>query len=301
MFVFDELEISKLALKKRIELARTATNFKTLAALAADSDSNVRMKVVSNSSTPKEMLTILATDVDMYVRARVASNPNTSIETLTVLATDVDPYVLRWVANNTATPAAILNSLAAAPDYVIRGFVASNINTPVSTLAVLATDSDEDVRCYVAQNTSTSAETLAVLAADPSVDMRWRVAGSLGASNELLWCLLSDPVKELVDATATRLQQRNLSSTEPTWANPQTLKTIYDTLQTTNLLNSNMLIQLLKAKVSLSQTELIDLCELYDKNIRNVIKTSYPLKHPLLKEILKPSKNVHSPVVPTSR
>lgn len=40
----------------------------------------------------------------------------------------------------------------------------------------------------------------------------------------------------------------------------------------------------------LTQSELIDLCELYDNDIRDTIKTNYELTHPLLKQILTTSE-----------
>ena len=56
------------------------------------------------------------------------------------------------------------------------------------------------------------------------------------------------------------------------------------------MLNTLMLIQLLKAKIVLTQMELIELCELYDESVRDVIKTRYELTHPLLKQLLQPDK-----------
>ena len=126
--------------------------------------------------------------------------------------------------------------------------------------------------------------------------MRWNAAHNSSTSNELLWCVLKDPDKSVVDKAVTRLQNQNLSLTDPSWVDSQTLKTIYDILQANNALNSTMLIQLLKAKMPLTQMELIELCELYDSNVRDVIKTGYELTHPLLKQILKPKHTPSSAV-----
>ena len=59
------------------------------------------------------------------------------------------------------------------------------------------------------------------------------------------------------------------------------------------MLNTLMLIQLLKAKIVLTQMELIELCELYDGDVRELIKNNYTVTHPLLEQILA-SKHTHT-------
>ena len=208
---------------------------------------------------------------------------------LTVLARDSDGYIRNGVAVNQNTPADTLTVLASDPFTDIRNCVAANPNTPADTLTVLASDPHDRIRDTVAANPNTLADTLTVLASDVNDDTRWRTARNFAAPDELLWCLLTDTDKDIADNVTARLQTKNLSLTDPTWVDPITLKTIYDVLQTNNVLNTPMLIQLLKAKVALSKTELIELCELYGSDVRELIKTNYELTHPLLKQMLAPA------------
>ncbi len=224
-----------------------------------------RVDLAYRTTVPKILL-VLSADADV-VRECVADNPNTPADILTVLSSDVDA-VRECVADNPNTPADILIVLSADVDDRIRKIVASNPNTPVSALTVLATD--------VADAT------------------RWRTARNFVAPNELLWCLLADVYENVTCSATTRLQSQGLSLTDPSWVNPVMLRTIYDVLQTNNCLNTSVLIQLLKVKVVLSQSELIDLCELYSSDIHGVVETNYEITHPLLEKILVPSRKRRS-------
>ena len=210
-------------------------------------------------------------------------------EILTVLASDVEIHVRRCVAINLNAPAYVLAALATDSSVEIRRHVAENQNASADILTALAVETDMYVRRGTAINLSTPKNALTILASDESVRIRWYVAINSSTSNELLWCMLKDPDKNVIDIVVTCLQNRNLSLTDPSWVDPTVLKTIYDVLQTNNALNSVMLIQLLKAKLPLSQGELIELCDLYDKSVRDTIKTGYELTHPLLKQMLSPA------------
>lgn len=263
----EPLDFSKSSKLERINFARYTTDPKTLAVLASDLNDNVRMEVAANPNISKDILITLAEDNSNEVRAETAANAKTPVDVLTVLASDSDKHV-RWR-------------------------VAQNPNTPVDVLTVLATNLDEYVRWRVAYNENTPSETLIVLASDVKDEVRWHVAGNSAASSDLLWCLLTDNDKPTVNRAATRLRDQNLSLTDSTWANSETLKTIYGVLQRNNVLNASMLTQLLKAKIVLTQLELIELCELYDGNIRELIKNNYTVTHPLLEQILA-SKHTHT-------
>lgn len=263
-FMVTELELFKLSDQERIDLAYSAADSKTLTVLAADVSHDVREFVAFNPNTPKNVLTVLAADLNENVRSEVAGNPNTAADTLTVLASDLNVSV--------------------------RGFVAANPNTPVDTLTVLAADVDVFVRRCVAGNVNTSEDVLTILAKDENVSVRWCVAVSPATSSELLWCLLTDVARDVVDLVTARLQTQNLSLMDLSWVDPEILRNIYVTLQVNNLLGSAVLVQLLKVRVSLSQVELIDLCELYDGDVRDTIKNKYNVTHPLLEKILASSQ-----------
>lgn len=291
-----ELKLSELAEQERTDLAQFTTDPKTLTTLATDTRRSVRRYVADNPNTPVDVLTVLATDETDYVRGAVAENPNAPTDILTVLATDTDSYV-RWnAAANFNTPKNTLTALATDADKAVREHAANNPNTATDTLTVLASDTDKYVRRRVAGNRNTPTKTLTVLAADTDAGVRWDMTYNSAASNELLWCMLTDTYKETVNIATKRLQSQNLSLTDPTWIDPETLKTIYDILQTNNCLNTSILIQLLKAKIALTQSELIDLCELYDDNIHELIKTNYEITHPLLKQILSPKHTLPSTI-----
>ncbi len=69
---------------------------------------DMKIELVSNSNTPKEILAKLSTDEDWTVRGSVTENSNTPKEILAKLSTDEDWYI-RWsVASNPNTP--ILNT-----------------------------------------------------------------------------------------------------------------------------------------------------------------------------------------------
>jgi hypothetical protein len=66
---------------------------RTLARLAANINSDVRMSVGENQNTPVEVLRHLARDENPDVRYSLAENHNLSVEILRILINDENPYV----------------------------------------------------------------------------------------------------------------------------------------------------------------------------------------------------------------
>ena len=62
---------------------------------------------------------------------------------------------------------------------------------------------------------------------------------------------------------------------------------MYECLQKQNLLNEKLTGSFIHYKTAFSQSDLMDICELYGISIQEAIKTNYAITHPLLKQILK--------------
>ena len=143
----------------------------------------------------------------------------------------------------------------------------------------------EIVQISLALNPNTPVELLITLAGHPSAYVRRNITINSHTPKELLWCLLTDTDSGVYTNATGRL---NLTNENLKWIDDEMIKTIYNNLTANNQLNSNILGQILKTKMMLTQTELIELCELYDKNVHQDIKDNYNITHPLLKQILKP-------------
>lgn len=107
-----------------------------------------------NSNTPPSTLADLALDENSSVRMKVARNPNTPPSTLEKLALDKEREVRVAVAKNCHTPPATLAKLSLDEYWYTRLYVAKNHNTPQSSLAMLVFD-ENSIRWRAAYNPNT--------------------------------------------------------------------------------------------------------------------------------------------------
>ena len=113
--------------KPRVEVAEASrTAAETLAELAADPHSDVRVAVAANPSTSPAALHVLATDSSSEIRAEVAANPSADDETFAVLAADSDAVVRACVGANHSAPSEILVGLAGDSEMSVRVSVTRN-------------------------------------------------------------------------------------------------------------------------------------------------------------------------------
>lgn len=118
-----------------------------------------------------------------------------------------------------------------------------------------------------------------------SIVVRGHTVDNINISNELLWCLTTDLYHFVKDKSENTLIYRNIPVTAPN-LDRHNLRHIYTILTANNKLNEPLLTQLLNGGTPLTQTELIELCELYDNNIKKLINDKYTITHPLLKRVL---------------
>lgn len=152
----------------------------------------------------------------------------------------------------------------------IRDLIAQRSNVSKEALAVLAVDEDMGVRACVAENFSVSAEILHTLIDDPEDDIRKAVANNPNTS-----------AKTLTDLTPEQ-QQVAVGEADDL----HNLKELFLFLNEQNRLNEHNINAFLTCKVPFTQTELMEMCELYGKETKQLIIGNYVLSHPLLKHML---------------
>ena len=149
--------------------------------LALDEDSEVKLRLAENPTTPSQILTTLVTNTDSKVIVAALANSNASEEILAEYLPNInDPEELEQIlrSDNSGTvsqkcqpiPSEILNELAQHPSDVIRFLVGRHLYTPPETLSRLALDSYSLVRETVAENPNTPTETLIEMARLDSPD-----------------------------------------------------------------------------------------------------------------------------------
>ena len=138
------IDIDKLSIDEKIELAETSKDVNILDILAKDKDWYIRCNVAGNSNTPTEILTILAKDKNNSVISFVAKN--TPIEILTILSEEAYWIIRSGVAVNYNTPAKILNILAKDEHGSVRYNVVFNPNVTIGILKELINDEQKWVK-----------------------------------------------------------------------------------------------------------------------------------------------------------
>lgn len=182
----SNIDLSKMDVLKKIDLAYATKDLDILEQLSEDKDEYIRYGVAENKRTPEEILRKLANDEDRHVRETIALNPNTTEEVLRKLAGDKTRVVREYVAKNSNTPVDVLRKLSDDEDKDVRERVAENYNCPVDILRKLADDEYEWTRMYVAYHPNCPIDVLEKLADDEYIGVRRQVAKKLKLAGKQL-------------------------------------------------------------------------------------------------------------------
>lgn len=261
----------------------------------------VREKVAINPPTSPTLLTKLAADVEVSVRAGVAGNRSTPVKTLEELFTCRDAFIFKALAANPNTPVFILDQLASAGRdtcvaLVLNPSATADILTKVvyssrlyfSDLERLARNENisDVLQTVLIQNRSTdfllafnpdvNADTLTHLASSKNSIVRLNVARHQRTPSSVLYDFAAPAESSLAVSTVTFERTR------------EQLTKLFNILDARNLVDENVLRIVLEAGVEFSQTELIEMCELYGTSIGECVKSNCVLMHPLLQRMLNP-------------
>jgi hypothetical protein len=122
------------------------TSPETLARLAADPDTFIRVRIARNPSTPPEILNVFARSETEALRIAVARNPATPGDLLALLMTDAAGRVRAACVRHPRTMPDQLKAMAYDADEEARIAVARHPNTPPDVLIHLAQDDSASVR-----------------------------------------------------------------------------------------------------------------------------------------------------------
>lgn len=209
----------------------------------------------ANITTPAETLQLLSASEDITVKSTLATNPATPTDILRKLAECDNTFILTQLATNPTAPPDMLNKLAEHTNFLIIENVIKNPNVTTQTLQYLTTVSDRKTRLA-----------LAVLPTLPE---------------NLVYTLAFDPDVEVAASTLTCLKHVRMRL-RPVLV----IEKIFNILNTRNIVNETIMSVVLTNKVNFSQSQLIEIIELYDTNIKQLVKTNYTLTHPLLQQLL---------------
>lgn len=176
MKIYTSSAETGLTSKKRLSIAKRSIDPKELSRLAYDNAPSVRVAVLRNKYTPKNIVDQLEHDMvndkNADVRWEVA-NKTTDPDILAKLADDPSPGVREAVAWKTNDPN-ILTKLADDESKNVLRAVAQRTDD-LDILARLADNEDWQVRKMVAEATN-DPDIIARLADDEDADVRWAVA-----------------------------------------------------------------------------------------------------------------------------
>jgi len=155
---------------------RPTADAQTLAALAGDSDRDVRMAVAIHTNTPTDVLALMAEvtspDSDSSIYRALVENPNSPLILMESAAEDEWYALRRSAARNPSTPQYVLRRLATDGDRMCIRHVADNPSAPEDALRSLATDHDATIRAAVARNPSLPDDALAAMVDDEETSVR---------------------------------------------------------------------------------------------------------------------------------
>lgn len=261
----------------------------------------VREKVATNPHTPPTLLTKLAADVEVSVRASVAGNRSTPVETLEESFACRDVFISQALAANLNTPVFILDQLTSAgrdtcialvlnssatADILTKVVYSSRLyfsdlerlarNEKISDVLQTVLIQDRSTDFLLAVNPGVNADTLTHLASSKNSIVQLNVARHQRTPSSVLYDLAAPA--ESLEAVSTVTFERTREQ----------LTKLFNILNTRNLVNESVLKIVLEAGVEFSQTELIEMCELYGTSIGECVKSNYVLTHPLLQRMLNP-------------
>jgi hypothetical protein len=209
---FDLLEFAAQAPEwtARQKVARSlSAPLAILAALADDSDHDVRAAVAANPNTSHDVVERLAADANALVRLTVAQRPDVSGALIEQLAVDGDDGVRTFALDHPLCPPtlrqrrfALDNALPMEAEWFddlvdtdgdVPLSVAKHPDAPADLLARLASNQSWRIREAVGGHPNTPTETLGVLAADSDRDVRRAVAGNPSLDQAMRGQLVVDP------------------------------------------------------------------------------------------------------------
>ncbi len=175
------------------------------AALAADPQALVRMKLAENVDLPPEVFDNLAVDPDHLVRLRVSQNPNVPQSALSTLAQDSVEAILVTALGHRNMPVEWLENSIAQPSPQVRLAIAKNISAPVGVLDLLSADQAVEVRRAVGRHANTTLSILEKMRSDSDPEVLLALVAHPRADRKLLMRLARDDRDEGVRLAA---QQR---------------------------------------------------------------------------------------------
>ena len=162
----------------------------------SNEDTESKIDIALDPNTSVELLTQLASDRNSDVRLCVIANPNTPREVINnMLFTNGDARFLEKVALCMETPVYVLDILGNASDDSVRLAVARNTHTSPFTLSNLAKDDNAAIRWTVAGNKSLPPDSLEQLSEDWNPTVRGEVAENLNTPITIVENLLNDEVE----------------------------------------------------------------------------------------------------------
>ncbi len=293
--------------------ANPSLNSAILTKLSTHVLDNVRRNVAKNPSTPSGTVLAMLEKESEYSHYSSSNVPSASYIPRVVIPVLVNNDIISAVASNSSLPSDVLEKLSNDHDfshelpagdvllsnrtsYAVRAAVAANPNTPLPVLHQLAADNYALVRANVAKNLSTPLELLFSLAISKHDDTA-QADNDLSNENHIYYNIAKNPnvSPEILDYLAT--------SPNFVYRDDEFLKTpenVYeeiiknnntDTVTAINLALTHqpdttaLLIHLLP---KCSQTQLMEICELTNTNMRTIINLTCTVTHPLLQNMLNP-------------